>query len=255
MGEHDGEAGRGGGYAAAGKDAKDGLAFQPVRPRGPFTQQPPAIKKDCHDKLQDGDFCDINSGACDNKCKNGAWQHFLNKGKGQCCTKQDSPYKCRDRDAHRLCCDGYEEIEQTLYYNQTTVKFVQGGFKNGICMCFKTVTQTPEVVREGYTDTPRDQFEARPYKYEPSPKKPAPANCTKWEVSHVRQVLTKLRTKFNETKPSEWNIMAGQGRINSKDGLRVLLPKPVFEKVKAKNSTTNATDDANATGGNGSLTL
>merc|ERR1712205_188491 len=133
------------------RDGKDEVLFQPSTPRGPFTEQPPAVMKDCHDKLEDGFFCELKSGACEKKCKSGAWQHVITKdvraGQGQCCTKQDSPYKCRD------------------------------------------------------------QFEARPYKYEAPPKKLPGANCTKWEMSHVRTVIAKLKMKTNETKPSEWNIM------------------------------------------------
>merc|ERR1711871_398104 len=241
--------------AVARRDGKDEVLFQPSTPRGPFTEQPPAIKKDCHDKIKDGYFCELKSGACENRCLSGAYQHVVTKdvraGRGQCCTKQDALYKCRDRDAHRICCDGFEEVEQVLYRNQTTGKFVRSGFKSGMCSCFQSQADTPAVVREGYADTPRDQFEARPYKYEAPPKKLPGANCTKWEMSHVRTVIAKLKMKTNETKPSEWNIMTGQGRINAKDGLRVLPPKPVF--LKTKKNVTNIT--ANVTAGNGSLVL
>jgi len=230
--------------------AREDTESASFRPIGPFTAQAPVLRKDCHDKLRDGDFCDVRSGDCDNRCMRGTWQHVVTKARqfdrGQCCSKQDQPFACRDKDAHRMCCSGYEEIEQVNYYNTTSGKMMRHGKKNGICSCFLVAEVTPEVVREGYMDTPRDLFEVRALPMlPPKPKKQPCANCTRWEISHVRQVMLKLKMKTNETKPSEWIIHTPSGRVTAKDGLREL--PPVITKPMRNVTMSNLTDGSNLT--------
>merc|ERR1712072_760553 len=107
-----------------------------------------------------------------------------------------------------------------------------------MCSCFLISEATPEMVKEGYTDTPKDVFEGRAQPFVPlKPKKEPCANCTKWPISHVRQVMMKLKLKTNETKPSEWIIHTPSGRINPKDGLRVLPPVLMKPKKNSSNVT------------------
>merc|ERR1711865_1126912 len=146
---------------------------------------------------------------------------------------QDQPFVCKDKDAHRMCCGGYEEIEQVLYRNATTGKMMRNGKNNGMCSCFLISESTPEMVKEGYTDTPC-------------------ANCTRWQISHVRQVMMKLKLKTNETKPSEWIIHTPAGRVNPKDGLRLLPPVLVFNQKK---NGSNVTVESNSSGNDSTVFL
>jgi hypothetical protein len=109
------------------------------------------------------------------------------------------------------------------------------------------------MVKEGYTDTPKDMFEGRvqpllPLKHNKEPC----ANCTRWQISHVRQVMMKLKLKTNETKPSEWIIHTPAGRGNPKDGLRLLPPVLVFNQKK---NGSNVTVESNSSGNDSTVFL